>query len=161
MCQMSSMMGCRESNVVHYKKKKKLWKVSPLELHPNAVKTASHNPQNGKSSVYFLSLFLCWCDTSSWRVVRRRTFCHGRQKSPKKQALHFTYWVLCIYCTMHRNFSVNILFPESLVCIFRTRFISQELIFSFCFGMTIWNDWKWKSSHQENRPDITAPVDWA
>ena len=38
---------------------------------------------NGKSSAYFLLLFLCWCDASSWRVVRRRTFCHGRQKSPK------------------------------------------------------------------------------
>ena len=38
---------------------------------------------NGKSSAYFLSLFLCWCDVSSWRVVRRRTFRHGWQKSPK------------------------------------------------------------------------------
>ena len=124
-----------------------VWKTSLLELRRNAVKTASHNPQNGKS-VYFLSLFLCWCDTSSWRVVRRCTVCHGRQESPKKQVLHFTYWVFCIYCRMHRNFSVNILFPENLVCIFLTRFISQELAFSFCFSI-IWNDWKWKSFHRE------------
>ena len=38
---------------------------------------------NGNSSAYFPSLFLCWCDASSWRVVRRRTFRHGQQKSPK------------------------------------------------------------------------------
>ena len=48
---------------------------------------------NGKSSAYFLLLFLCWCDASSWRVVRRRTFRHVRQKSPKN-------W-RCRRCTSH------------------------------------------------------------
>ena len=34
MCQMSSMIGCKESNVVHYNE---ICEVSPLELCPNAV----------------------------------------------------------------------------------------------------------------------------
>ena len=72
----------------------------------------------GKYSAYFLTLFLCWCDASSWCVVQCHTFCHGRQKSLKKQALHLTCWALCIDCTMHRNFSGDIFFLESLVCSF-------------------------------------------
>ena len=36
--------------------------------------------------MYFLSLFLCSCDTSSWCVTRCPTFCHGWQK---KQRQHF------------------------------------------------------------------------
>ena len=58
---------------------------------------------NGKSSAYFLSLFLCWCDASSWRVVRGRTFC----QELKKQALHFICLAHCVDRTTHRNCSVS------------------------------------------------------
>ena len=53
--------------------------------------------------------------------------------------------------TMHRNLSVHIFFPQSLVCIFLTRLITWELtfIFSLQHSMVIWNDWKQKSSCQE------------
>ena len=54
---------------------------------------------NGKSSAYFQSLFLGWCDAPSWRVVERHTFC----QELKKQALHFTCLVLCVDRTTHRN----------------------------------------------------------
>ena len=73
---------------------------------------------NGKSSGYFLSLFLCWCDTSSRCVVQCCTFCHGRQKSPKKKVLHITCWVLRVDCAMHRNFSaycpIYTFFPKNI-----------------------------------------------
>ena len=84
--------------------------------------------------MYFLLLVLCWCAASSWRIIWRHTFHHGWQKSPKKQALHLTRWVLCIDHTMHRNFSVDIFFLESLVRVFWTKFITRELTFSFLLG---------------------------
>ena len=93
--------------------------------------------------MYFQSLSLCWCDASSWHVIQRHTFRHGKQKSPKKQALHLTCLVLCVDHTVHGNITANTFFPESLVCSVLTRFITQELTFSFHFGMAIWNDWKW------------------
>ena len=71
---------------------------------------------NGKSSAYFLSLFLCWCDTSSWRVVRCRTFRHGRPKNCRSRCCTLHAWrsVLIIQCTqtflyntLPRNFGVR------------------------------------------------------
>ena len=92
--------------------------------------------------MYFLLLFLCWCDTSCWHVIQWRTFYHGKQKSPKKKVLHLTCWALHIDHTVHGNASAEIFFPESLVRGVLTRFITRELTFSFHFSMAIWNDWK-------------------
>ena len=64
----------------------------------------------------------------SFDIVHSTT---GDRKSPKKQALHLTCWVLCVDRTMHRNFSVTTFFPGSLVCGFLMKFITQELAFSF------------------------------
>ena len=123
-------MLCTRKNIVNKQKS------SPLKLHPNAVKTASHNPLNGKFSASFLSLFLSWCDASSWCVIRC-IFRHGRQKSPKKQVLHLTCWVLCVDCTMHRNFSGDIFFLESLVCVFWLDLSPGSSFSAFHFGMVI------------------------
>ena len=68
--------------------------------------------------MYFLSLFLCWCDNLSWCIVQHCTFHHGQQKSPKKQVLHLTCWALCVDHTMLRNLSVNLFFPECSVFFF-------------------------------------------
>ena len=58
----------------------------------------------GKSSAYFLSLFLCWCDASRWRVVQCCTFRHGGQKSPKNwrsrhSTSHAWHSALIVQCT--------------------------------------------------------------
>ena len=84
---------------------------------------------NGKSSAYFLSLFLCWCDTSSRRVVRRRTF----RQELKKQALHFTCLALCVDCTMHRPCSISYSSRKFWCAFFLMRFITWELAFGFSF----------------------------
>ena len=59
-------------------------------------------------------------------------------------ALHWSYnaWKLFCMYILPRNVGVPFFF-------FLTRFTTWELAFSF--GMTIWNDWKQKSSHQEVR----------
>ena len=99
---------------------------------------------NGKSSAYFLSLFLCWCDASSWRVVRRCTF----HQELKKQALHFTCLALCVDCTTHRNCSVHTL-PRNFGAFFWQDSSPRSSLSASRFGMAIWNDSKRKSSHQE------------
>ena len=84
------------------------------------------------------------------------------QKIPKKQVLHLIWWALRADRIMHRNFSVNIFFLESLVCSFLTKFITWELAFGF--GMLIWNDSKWKSSCQEvmhKRGNWTKDYNWS
>jgi len=100
---------------------------------------------NGKSSAYFLSLFLRWCDASSWRVVRRRTFC----QELKKQALHFTCLALCIDRTTHRNCSVPSSSQKFWCADFRWDSSPGSSLRASRIGMAIWNDWKWKSSRQE------------
>ena len=89
------------------------------------------NPQNRSYSAYFLLLFLCWCDTSSWC----HTFCHGQQKSPKKQAPHLTCWALCI--------------GKFGVCFLGLNLSPWSSLSAFHFGMVIWNDWKRELSRQE------------
>ena len=74
------MIGCKESDIVHYKE------ICEKHLRLNYVKmlcVSQPIKSNGKSSAYFLLLFLWWCDVSSWHVVQRRTFRYGQQKSPK------------------------------------------------------------------------------
>ena len=107
---------------------------------------------NGKSSAYFLSLFLCWCDASSWCVVRRCTFCHGWQKSPKnwrstrctshawRSALIVQHTETFLYNTLPGNFGVHFFWrdssPRSSLSVSR-------------FGITISNDSKQQLSCQE------------
>ena len=90
---------------------------------------------NGKSSAYFLSLFLCWCDASSWRIVRRRTFRHGRQNSHKNwrsRRCTSHAWRSALIVQRTETFLYNILpgnFGASFL-LFLTRFITRELAFS-------------------------------
>ena len=126
--QLSSMISCRESDV-HYKE------ICKKHLHSNYVQMlwVSHNPWSGKSSVHFQSLFLWWCATSSWHVVRHCRFCQGQQNKSQEAGtalnsnmlgtMHWSYNAQKVFC---RRF-----FLESLVCIFWARFITQELAFSF------------------------------
>ena len=128
------------------------WKAAPLGLElSKCCEDSVSQPINGISSVYFLLFFLCWCHASSRCVVQCHTFCHGQQKSPKKKVLHSACWALRTDCTMHRNFSAYcpIFFPEIVMflLLLLTWFTTLEL--TFCFGMVIWSDWKWKLSHQE------------
>ena len=91
-----------------------------------------------------LLFFLCWCDASSSCIIWWHIFCHGWQKSPKKQVLQFTCWALCNDCTMHRHCSAYMyFFPEMcggfLVCFF-TRFTTRGA----CFWLLLWHgDLKW------------------
>ena len=107
---------------------------------------------NGKSSAYCLSLFLCWCDTSSWRAVWCHTFRHGQQKSPKNwRSKHYTshawHSALIVQCTemfLHNTLPWN----------FGVLFFGQDLsprssLSASHFSMATWNDWKRKSSCQE------------
>ena len=86
--------------------------------------------QPTKWEIFSVLSMLHWCAASS-QLIQCCTFCHEQQKSPKKQALNLTCWALCVDHTMHRSFSVDIFFPESLVCIFQTRSIIWVLGFSF------------------------------
>ena len=114
---------------------------------------------NGKSSAYFLSLFLFWCDASSWRVVRHRTF----HQELKKQALHFTCLALYADRTMHRNCSVSYS-SQKFWCAFFLDSSPGSLLSASRFGMAIWNDWKRKSSRQEvtrKSGNWTKRYDWS
>ena len=86
----------------------------------------SQPPKNyGKSSAYFLSLFLYWCDATSWRVVRRCTF-----HQELKEALHFTCLALRVDRTTRRNCSVSYS-SWIFVVVFLAKFITRELAFGF------------------------------
>ena len=139
---------------VHYKEicEKRL-----LKFCPNAMKTASHTPQKGKSSAYFPLLFLCWCDTLSWCIVRCHTFCHGRQKSPKQQALHFACWVLCVDRTMHRNFS-GYYSSQTFWCIFLTRFANPGAHFQL-FTSAPWFEMTEDRSHLTRKWHVRAGIE--
>ena len=100
---------------------------------------------NGKSSAYFQSLFLGWCDAPSWRVVERHTFC----QELKKQALHFTCLVLCVDRTTHRNCFVLYSSQKFRCAFFFWDSSPGSSLSASHFGMAIWNDWKQKSSRQE------------
>ena len=114
---------------------------------------------NGKSSAYFISLFLCWCDTSSWRNVQCRTFCHGRQKVPRTEALHML-GALCWSDNAHKLFCI--IFFVEFCCWWDSS--PRSSLSASRFGMVIWNNWKRKSSHQEvmhKSGNWTERYDWS
>ena len=154
---MSSMIGCRESDAGHYKE------ICEKRLHSNYVCCEDGISQPIKCRIF--SIHPIAFPLLMWHFqVTRHIFPHGKQKSPRQQALHLTCWVLCIDRTMHRNVSVDIFFLESLVCNFLMRFITWELTFSFHFSMAIWNDWKGKLSCQEvthESGNWTKCYDWS
>ena len=133
------MIGCRESDIVHYRE------ICEKHLHSNYVTT---HKINRKSSAYFLSLFLCWCDASRWHIVRCCTFHHGQQKSPKKwrsrRCTSHAWLSVCWSYNAQKLFCI-ILFLEILVCVFFARFITRELAFSFLLqhGYLKWLKRKW------------------
>ena len=92
----------------------------------------------GIFSVLYLSLFfvdaMLWVDTS---------FHHGLQKSPKKQALPFTCWVLCIRHTMHRIYIYIYSSQKVWWAVFWWDLLPRSSLLAFCISMVIWNDWKW------------------
>ena len=108
---MSSMIGCRESDAGHYKE------ICEKRLHSNYVCCEDGISQPIKCRIF--SIHPIAFPLLMWHFqLTRHIFHHGKQKSPRQQALHLTCWVLCIDRTMHRNVSVDIFFLESLVCNF-------------------------------------------
>ena len=142
---LSGMIGCTESNAVPYKQIcdkclcsnyiQMLWRQHPT----------THKMGNLQHTITIT--FLCWCDASSWRIVWC-TLRHGLQKSPKKQALPFISWALCIGHTMHRNF-MYIYSSQKVWCTVFWQDLSLGSSLSAChFRMVISNDWKRKLSRQ-------------
>ena len=122
---------------------------------------------NGKFSVYFLSLSLCWCDVSGWRVIWRCTFRHGRQNSPKNWrskccTSHAWLSTLIVQCT--ETFLYNALPGNFGVQFFWQDSSPGSSLSASHFSMAIWNDWKQKSSHQgvtHKSGNWTKRYDWS
>ena len=84
---------------------------------------------NGKSSAYFLSLFLDAFSSTSYILPRTEEVGAALHMLG---ALRWSYNAQKLFCI--------ILFPEILVCVFFARFITRELTFGFSF----WHgDLKW------------------
>ena len=98
---------------------------------------------NGKSSAYFLSLFLYWCDASSCTSHAWRS------------ALIVQHTETVLYHTLPANFGVRFFLRDSS---------PGSSLSASRFSMVIWNDWKQKSSHQgvtHKSRNWTKHYDWS
>ena len=125
-----------------------LWKVFSLELCPKLMLCVSWPINiNGKSSAYFLSLFIC---DMTFQVDALFDIIHstmGARKVPRTEEasteLHKLGTPRWLY-DAQKLFCI-ILFLEILVCVFFARFITRELAFSFLLqhGYLKWLKRKW------------------
>jgi len=135
--QLSSMTGCRVSDVVHYKQ---IYKKSPPLKSPRLHIQMSHNPgKNGNLQRTVSITFLCWCHALSWHIIPPWATEKSQEAGTALHmlgALHSSYNAQDIYIYIYSSQKV-------WWAVFWWDLLPRSSLLAFCISMVIWNDWKW------------------